>query len=276
MVVPHGPTTHGLQHFHILKPSHNIRFENRENVLPAFPIKRRSDSMMIYTAAFVLCALLSSTQAQPVFRSNAKGGKTLGSTFLTIAKNYTPSDDPPTGGTLIETRSGTFSLELEVTAIRPLADEFDLLCDQHGKVYSKSMSGNNTVTTSYSLGCRLTSDKYDVYEAAAIDLLEAAQDDSASYSYYSDTNSYWEGGYSSTDPNAAAAQQKALESLMAKANSVEEVMLVFSSWQYINTDSSFSYTSSSSGSTITVSLSQKYEYTEYPFAISGNDTNTDD
>jgi hypothetical protein len=232
--------------------------------------------MMIYTAAIVLCALLSSAQAQPVFRSNAKGGKTLGSTFLAIAKNYTESDDP-TDGKLIETKSGTFSLELEVTAIRPLAEKFDLLCDQHGKVYSKSMSGNNTVTTSYSLGCRLTSDKYDVYEAAAIDLLEAAQDDSASFSYYSDTSSYWEGGYSSTNPNAAAAQQKALESLMAKANTVEEVMLVFSTWQYINTDSSSVYPPSSSGSTITVSLSQKYEYTDvYPIAVSGNDTNTDD
>jgi hypothetical protein len=228
--------------------------------------------MMIFTVAVVLGTLLSSTQAKPLGPLRANPGKgtpgmsSLGDTFLAIAKNYTLSDRV----SMTATKSGSYSLELDASAIKPLAAKFDLLCDQQGSVSSKSQSGNDTVTTSYSLGCSLTKEKYGVYEAAVIVLLKEAQGNSTSttsYSFYSDLSSYGYDSYS-TDPNMYLALQKALETLMAEADTIEEVMLVFSSWQSYVGSYGFNSGSPTSTSTISVSLSEKYQYVDqFPIAF---------
>jgi hypothetical protein len=228
--------------------------------------------MMIFTVAVVLGTLLSSTQAKPLgpLRANPGKGSTpgmssLGDTFLAIAKNYTLSDR----ASMITTKSGSFSLELEASAIKPLAAKFDLLCDQQGSVSSKSQSGNDTVTTSYSLGCSLTKEKYGVYETAVIALLKEAQGNSNSYSYSMDTSSsnYDSYGYGySVDPQVNAALQKALETLYAEADTIEEVMLVFSSWQSFVSNYGYGFNTGNPTpmSTISVSVSEKYNYFDFP------------
>jgi penicillin V acylase-like amidase (Ntn superfamily) len=94
-------------------------------------------------------------------------------------------------------------------------------------------------------------------------LLKGAQGDSTSYTFYMDTSSY--GDSYSIDPKMYLAQQKALETLMTEADTIEEVMLVFSSWQSVVT----SYVSSNPTPTnaISVSLSQKNENVGYPLNI---------
>jgi hypothetical protein len=207
--------------------------------------------MMIITVAVALGMLLSSTHAasSSLRRTQAT---TLGTTVLAMAKNYTLSDRVAT-----TTKSGSFSLELQASAIQPLAAKVDLLCSQQGSVSSKSQSGNATVTTSSSLGCSLTKEKFGVYEAAVMALLKAAQGKSASYTYYIDTSTYWD-SYS-VDPKIYLAQQKALETLMADADTIEEVMLVFSSWQNVVTNNLSNNPTTPTTSTISVNLNQKYD-----------------
>jgi hypothetical protein len=211
--------------------------------------------MMIFKVAVVLGTLISSTHAASSAPRRRTQPMSLGKTVLAIAKNYTLSDRVAT-----TTRSGSFSLELEASAIKPLAAKVDQLCNQQGSVSSKSQNGNVTVTTSYSLGCRLTKEKYGVYEAAVIALLKAAQGKSSSYTYYTDTSSYLD-SYS-IDPKIYLAQQMALETLMAEADTIEEVMLVFTSWQSVVTSYVTSYPTPTN--TISVSLSQKYQDGGYP------------
>jgi hypothetical protein len=214
--------------------------------------------MMFLTVAVVLGTLLSSTHAA---LSSAPRRRTqsmsLGQTVLAIAKNYTLSDRNVT-----TTKSGSFSLELEASAIKPLAAKVDLLCTKQGSVSSKSQSGNDTVATSYSLGCSLTKEKYGVYEAAVIALLKTAQGNSTSYTYYMDTSTYGDSYYSIGDPQIYLAQQKALERLMVKADTIEDVMLVLTSWQGVVT--SFVSNNPTSSSTISVNLNQKYQDGGYP------------
>jgi hypothetical protein len=218
--------------------------------------------MMIFTVAVVLCTLLSSTQAaSPVLRQTQV--MSLGETFLATAKNYTTQSTTTT-------KSGSFSLELEASAIKPLGEKFDQLCNQQGSVSSKSQSGNDTVTTSYNLGCSLTTkEKYDVFEAAAIALLKGAQDNTTSYTFNFYTSSF--GDSYSIDPRIYLAQQKALETLMAEADTIEEVMLVYTSWQSVVTSYVSSYPTPTT-STISVTLSQKYEYVDYPIPFAFNET----
>jgi hypothetical protein len=246
--------------------------KNRQSIQQPFKQERSKSTMMIFTVAVVLGTLLSSTQAKPLaLRPKQVMGVSLGDTFLAIAKNYTAQSDRP----LTQTKSASFSLEMQASAIKPLAAQVDVLCDQQGKVSSKSQTGNDTVTTSYSLSCSLTKEKYDVYEAAVTALLKAAQDNSTSYTFYTDTSSSSFDGYYGygSDPSLNAALQKALETLMAEADTIEEVMLVFSSWQSFVT--SYGYYSSiypTPTSSISVSLSQKYEFFDSVPISSTNDT----
>jgi Domain of unknown function (DUF4349) len=198
---------------------------------------------MIFTRVLFLTTLLSLTNASSSSLRNMQE-KTLGAAFLAVAKNYTPSPITSTAS-----YSGTISAELEASAIGPLAAKLDPLCAKFGgTVDSKSQNGNETITTSYYLSCRVASSKFD-------DLTEAvfAVFGNNTYSYY--VSSFSESGY--TDVAALDAQKKALENLLVTANEIEDVMLVVSNWQNL----AYYYPSpSSSSSSISINLNQIFVY----------------
>jgi hypothetical protein len=220
-------------------PSHNFplpkqRLQHRINNIDSIK--------MIFTRVLYLTTLLSLMNAASSSSLREMQATTLGAAFLAVAKNYTAT--PNTGSS-----SGYFNAELEASAIGPLIAKIDPLCAKFaGTVDSQSQNGNETVTTSYSVSCRISQAKFDMLTDAVIAVF---QDYTYSFSVSTYVDSYY------IDPAINVAQKKALENLMVTANDIEDLMLVVSQWQQL-----IVYPSPAAASTITINLSEKYIYPE--------------
>jgi hypothetical protein len=217
---------------------------------------------MIFQGFLVIGTLLSWTEASSM---RVMQEKSLGEAFLAIAKNYSK---PTNTVFTTETKSASFFATLEASLIDSLASKLDLLCTQQGYISSKSQSGNADAASSYVLSCSVPEENTDAFEDAVIALLEDTLGDNSTYSYTWNiyTNSYTE------DVDAKyKAQKAALELLLGEAETIEQVLLIFTDWQ--NLAALYGDTTpTKQESSFSINLSENYVYPpilDPPFFFNG-------
>ena len=189
--------------------------------------------MMIYKT-LLFAALIAPTSGAATGVRRAQEDLTLGDLFLQATKSV--------NATRTRSSDSTINAEVDADSVISLGAALNQACVKHGYIESESNSGD-AATQNYNIVCRVSVEGATYGEAYTElrDLVVASKPTTISYQMSS---------YDNGD-NYNLAQRKGFEVLFHEATTLEEVMLIASSWQ--NT----MYSSPTTGS-VTVYLNSPY------------------